>query len=86
MNRKGKTVRKCHGCILNLGDHCAVYEEPQQKWHQSKCSHYNDRDLYNKYLEDLEKHPPNESKELRKETAKRRHTGGEHRQGMKSKR
>ncbi len=85
MNRKGKTVRKCHGCILNLGDHCAIYEDPHDRWQHSKCSSFNDKDLYNKYLENLEKHPPNKPKEQRKAAAKRRHTG-EHRQGMKSKR
>ncbi len=84
MNRKGKTVRKCHGCILNLGERCAVYEDPHERWQHSKCSSFNDKDLYNKYLENLEKHPPNKPKEQRKATAKLRHTG-EHRQGMKSK-
>jgi len=85
VNRKGKTARKCYGCILNLGDHCAVYEDPHERWQHSKCSSFNDKDLYNKYLENLEKHPPNKTKEQRKATAKLRHTG-EHRQGMKSKR
>ncbi len=85
MNRKGQTVRKCHGCILNLGDHCAIYEDPHERWQHSKCSSFNDKVLYNKYLENLEKHPLNKPKEQRKATAKLRHTG-EHRQGMKSKR
>lgn len=82
MNRKGKPARKCHGCILNLGDHCAVYEDPHDKWHHSKCSSYNDKELYNKYLENLKKHPPKEAKEHRKESAKN-HNTEEHHQGMK---
>ncbi len=82
MNRKGKPARKCHGCILNLGNHCAVYEDPHNKWHHSKCSSYNDKDLYDKYLENLKKHPPKESKEQRKEMAKN-HNTEEHHQGMK---
>ena len=80
MNRKGKPVRKCHGCILNLGEHCAVYEDPHERWHHSKCSSYNDKELYNKYIENLKKHPPKEDKERRKEDAKIRHTE-EHHQG-----
>lgn len=85
MNRKGKPVRKCHGCILNIGERCAIYEEPHDKWHHSKCSSYNDHELYRKYLEDLEKHSQKESKKLRKETA-REHNTEEHHQGMKGKR
>ncbi|MEK6764770.1 MAG: hypothetical protein AABY49_00885 [Planctomycetota bacterium] len=84
MNRKGKPVRKCHGCILNIGERCAIYEEPHDKWHHSKCSSYNDQELYRKYLEDLEKHSQKDSKKLRKEEA-REHNTEEHHQGMKGK-
>ncbi len=84
VNINGKTVRKCCGCILNLGNRCAVYEKPHERWHHSRCSSYNDKELYNKYLENLKKHPPNEVKERRKEIAKLRHTR-EHYQGMRSK-
>ena len=80
MHRTGKPARKCHGCILNLGDHCAVYEEPHERWHHSSCSSFNDKELYNKYLENLKKHPPSEAKEHRKETAKL-HDTEEHHQG-----
>ncbi|MDR4503267.1 MAG: hypothetical protein MRK01_00565 [Candidatus Scalindua sp.] len=83
MHKKGKTVRKCYDCILNLGDHCAVYEEPHDRWHHSKCSSYNDKELYNEYLENQKKHPVDQAKELRKEKAKKVHTA-EHRQGRKS--
>ena len=85
MNRKGKPVRKCHGCILNIGERCAIFNEPHDKWHNSKCSSYNDKELYRKYLEDLEKHSQEDSKKLRKETA-REHNTEEHHQGMKGKR
>ena len=85
MNKKGKPVRKCHGCILNIGEHCAIFNEPHDKWHNSKCSSYNDKELYRKYLEDLEKHHQKDSKKLRKETA-REHNTEEHHQGMKGKR
>ncbi len=82
MNRKHKPARKCHGCILNLGERCAVYEDPHERWHHSKCTSYNDEELYAKYKEDLEKHPPKEPKEHRKEVAKL-HKTEEHHQGNK---
>lgn len=85
MNRKGKPVRKCHGCLLNLGDRCAVYEEPHDKWHNSKCTSYNDHELYTKYKENLEKHPEADAKKHRREIAKK-HNTEEHHQGMKGKR
>ncbi|MFQ5962981.1 MAG: hypothetical protein ACE5KZ_01690 [Candidatus Scalinduaceae bacterium] len=82
MNRNGKPTRKCYGCILNLDNRCAVYEDPHARWHHSKCSNYNDKILYNKYLKNLEKHLSNRAKERRKKTAKSRHTA-EHHQGMR---
>lgn len=27
-----KPVRKCHGCPMNLGDHCWVYQYPRGQW------------------------------------------------------
>ena len=83
MNRKGKPVRKCHGCILNIGERCAIYEEPHDKWHHSKCSSYNDQELYRKYLEDLEKHSQKDSKT--KKGGGEEHNTEEHHQGMKGK-
>ena len=85
MNKKGKPVRKCHGCILNLGERCAIYEEPHDKWHHAKCSSHNDQELYRKYLEDIEKHPPKKGKKERADSAKQ-HNTVEHQQGMKGKR
>ncbi len=85
MHKKGKPVRKCHGCILNIGDRCAIYEEPHDKWHHSKCTSYNDQELYRKYKEDLEKHPEDDAKEQRRETAKK-HKTEEHHQGNKGNR
>ncbi len=85
MNKKGKPARKCHGCILNIGERCAIYEEPHDKWHNSKCTSYNDQELYRKYLEDVEKHTQKNEKKQRMEGAKK-HKTEEHHQGMKGKR
>lgn len=85
MNRKGKPVRKCYGCILNIGENCVVYEEPHDKWRNSKCTSYNDQELYRKYLEDKEKHTEKKTKKQRKDIAKQHNTEERH-QGMKGKR
>ena len=85
MHKKGKPVRKCHGCILNIGDSCAIYEEPHDKWQHSKCTSYNDQELYRKYKEGLEKYPEDDAKKQRREAAKK-HKTEEHHQGNKGNR
>jgi len=85
MHKKGKPVRKCYGCILNIGDSCAIYEEPHDKWHHSKCTSYNDQELYSKYKEDLEKRAEDDAKKQRREAAKI-HNTEEHHQGHKGNR
>ena len=37
MKRNRKPVRKCHGCGLNLGDHCGVFPNPHDMWHNRSC-------------------------------------------------
>lgn len=36
-----KPVKDCHGCALNLGKRCAVFEHPVLKWKKRKCEGYN---------------------------------------------
>ncbi len=85
MHSKGKPVRKCHSCILNLKDHCAIYAEPHDKWHHSKCGSYNNRELHREYLEYTSKHPESYAKKVRRNTA-RIHNTVEHHHGMRTKR
>lgn len=75
-----KPVRKCNDCKLNLGDRCAIFENPRDKWHHGRCSGHNNPEVIKKYEEDLAKHPPKETKEKRKIVAKKRGTT-EHHQG-----
>lgn len=75
-----KPVRKCSGCKLNLGDRCAIFESPRDKWRRGRCSGYNNPKLIKKYEEEQAKHPPKETKEKRKKVAKERSTI-EHHQG-----
>lgn len=75
-----KPVRKCNDCELNLGDRCAFFESPRDKWHGGRCSAYNNPEWIRKFEEERAKHPPKESKEKRKLSARERGTE-EHHQG-----
>ncbi len=85
MHRKGKPARKCYSCILKLRNHCAIHTVPHDKWHNSKCSSYNDIELYREYLEEFKKHPEDNAKRERRNIAKK-HNTEEHHQGMRIKR
>ncbi|MGR3311193.1 MAG: hypothetical protein ACUZ77_10520 [Candidatus Brocadiales bacterium] len=82
MNINSKPVRKCHGCKLNLGDSCAVYDSPHNKWHNSKCSGYNNPELIKKHQEEIEKLAHKIQDENRKIGAKARQNE-EHHQGVR---
>ncbi len=75
-----KPVRKCSGCKLNLGERCAVYPNPREKWRHGLCPGYNNEELIKKYQEELTKHPPKEDKVHRQKVAVARGTV-EHQQG-----
>ena len=47
-----KPVRKCHGCLLNLGDHCWHYRYPRGQWrHGRTCSARDNTDLHAQFRE-----------------------------------
>jgi len=75
MKSSHKPVRKCHGCGLNLGDHCGVYPVPKKMWHHRSCSGYKNEDMLSKYQAEQAKHPPDPAKEMRREVAKQRASG-----------
>ncbi len=70
MHKSPKPVRKCHGCKLNLGDRCGVFPDPHKQWHPGKCGGHGDEELYQRYLEDQEKHPPDSRKQERRRRAR----------------
>ena len=70
MHRSSKPARKCHGCKLNLGDRCGVFRDPHKQWGAGKCKGFKNEALYQRYLEDQAKHPPDTSKERRRQRAK----------------
>lgn len=36
MRIHSKPVRKCHACVLNLGDHCWKHEYPRGQWREGR--------------------------------------------------
>jgi len=76
MHRSRKPVRKCHGCGLNLGDHCGVFEWPHDMWrNHRRCPGYMNQELLAEYRARQERAPrKNPKKEKRKQVAKVRHT------------
>lgn len=73
MKKNGKPVRKCYGCELNLGDHCAICQKPHERWNDKTCSGYNNQRLIEAYGKMLLR-PINEQKNNRKLIAKQRRT------------
>lgn len=50
MHKSGKPVRKCHNCLLNLGDHCWLYADPRGQWRGGKhCRAYGDEAVYEQF-------------------------------------
>jgi hypothetical protein len=72
MKKSKKPCRKCHGCGLNIGDHCGLYPEPKEMWHHRSCLGYKNEEMLLQYEADQKKHAPDPSKELRRATAKQK--------------
>lgn len=49
MRRHKKPVRKCGKCLLNLGDHCWIFENPRDKWRGRDCPGFENEILYAEY-------------------------------------
>jgi len=47
MKKSAKPVRKCHACLLNLGDHCWIYHYPRGQWRGARrCQAFDDEALH----------------------------------------
>ena len=50
MRQTSKPVRKCHSCLLNLGDHCWLYRYPRGQWrHGRTCPGFENETLYEQF-------------------------------------
>ena len=74
MHQSAKPVRKCHGCGLNLGDHCGVFENPHLMWERhATCPGYKNEKLLAKHLAADAKRQADLRKEKRRLVAKLQH-------------
>ena len=84
MHRSAKPVRKCHGCGLNLGERCGVFESPHLVWQRhAVCLGYRNEKMLADYLIGEAKRQSDQRKERRREIAKMRravthHDGDQH--------
>jgi hypothetical protein len=79
MKRTSKPVRDCHGCGLNFGDRCGVYENPHQMWHNRKCPGHMNEAMLREYQDRIaHKKDLDARKEKRREVAKSRATEDHH--------
>jgi hypothetical protein len=75
MHRSAKPVRKCHGCGLNLGDHCGVFENPHEMWAKhAVCPGYKNEKLLAQYQASQARKQVDVKKEKRRQVAKLRRT------------
>lgn len=50
MKSSAKPVRKCYGCLLNLGDRCWAYRYPRGQWRGSKrCRARDDAAMHERF-------------------------------------
>lgn len=72
MKRSHKPCRKCHSCGLNFGDHCGIHPKPKAMWHHRTCPGFQNEQMLAEFEDAQKKHPPNYSKEQRREAARKR--------------
>ena len=78
MHKSVKPVRECHGCKLNLGDHCGVFPDPHARWQHGVCKGFHNDEMYQQYLADCAKHQTRPGEELRRVHAKLARTEPHH--------
>lgn len=62
-----KPVRRCYKCLLNLGDHCWIFECPRRQWNRKKCPGFENAELNLRFREWQEAPDVKTRKQLRKE-------------------
>ena len=70
--QRHRPIRKCHGCGLNLGDHCGIYAAPKETWHNHPCPGYKNEAMLADYRLGQGKRSSDAAKEKRREVAKQR--------------
>ena len=70
--RSAKPVHKCHACGLNLGDRCAVYPVPRDKWRRKDCPGFGNEKMLWEYQQEQAKLQADTSRGKRRAKAKER--------------
>ncbi len=83
MKRNRKPVRKCHGCGLNLGDHCGIYASPHDMWHNRSCPGLNNETMLEEFAAQTEKEGAHEERANRRRVGKETRTESHH-QGFRN--
>ena len=79
MHVSAKPVRKCHGCGLNLGNRCGVFENPRLMWERhAVCPGYKNEKMLAEYLAAEARKQANLKKEKRRLAAKMQHAVPHH--------
>ena len=78
MKRMVKPVRHCHGCGLNLGTRCGIYEDPHEMWRNRTCPGHMNQTMFDEYNERVCREEAGERKRQRRQTAKARATEDHH--------
>jgi len=79
MHRNAKPARKCHGCGLNLGDHCGVFANPREQWREHTiCPGYKNETMLAGYEAAQMPKSSDAHKEKRHEVAVQRRTETHH--------
>ena len=73
MRRSAKPVRKCHACLLNLGERCWAYASPRDQWRDGqRCPGVDDAELHAQFRTWLKRPQIKTRKELRQEHSRAR--------------
>jgi hypothetical protein len=79
MHLSAKPVRKCHGCGLNLGDRCGVFENPRLMWERhAACPGYRNEKMLAEYQVAEARRQAHLKKEKRRLLAKMQHAVPHH--------
>lgn len=68
MRLSAKPVRKCHACLLNLGDTCWKYKLPRSQWRGGKtCPGLENEALHGEFLAWKKRPTVKSGKEIRRD-------------------
>jgi hypothetical protein len=82
MKPNHKPVRKCHGCGLNIFDHCGVYDVPREMWKHRTCPGYQNEEMLQQFQKALAQAQADPRRQKRQKAAKLRATEVHHQERL----